>query len=71
MATTYRARIGQLIRGLAENDRMVEAKEALRALVEKIVLVPVPPEESGSGKSDGKPGLAIHRKRCPCHTVMA
>ncbi|MBY0138400.1 recombinase family protein, partial [Paracoccus yeei] len=60
MATTYRARIGQLIAGLSENDRVEEAKEALRALVEKIVLVPVPPEESGSGKSDGKPDLAIH-----------
>ncbi|WP_420873500.1 recombinase family protein [Paracoccus yeei] len=60
MATTYRARIGQLIAGLSENDRMEEAKEALRALVEKVELVPVPPEESGSGKSDGKPGLAIH-----------
>ena len=60
MATTYRARIGQLIAGLSENDRMEEAKEALRALVEKVELVPVPPEESGSGKSDGRPGLAIH-----------
>ena len=39
---------------------MEEAKEALRALIEKVELVPVPPEESGSGKSDGKPGLAIH-----------
>ena len=59
MAKSYRTRIGQLIAGLSENDRMEEAKEALRALIEKIVLVPVPPEESGSGKSDGRPGL-IH-----------
>jgi hypothetical protein len=31
MAQTYRARIGQLISGLAEAERMDEAKEALRA----------------------------------------
>ncbi|WP_423211230.1 hypothetical protein [Paracoccus yeei] len=60
MARAYRARIGQLIRGLAKAERMDEAKEALRALVEKIELVPVPQEESGSDKSDGRPGLAIH-----------
>ncbi|OWJ74310.1 hypothetical protein CDV49_19895, partial [Haematobacter genomosp. 1] len=56
MAKTYRARIGQLIAGLSEAERMDEAKEALRALIEKVELVPVSAEESESGK----PGLAIH-----------
>ena len=35
---------------------MDEAKEALRALMEKVELVPVPAEEIETGK----PGLAIH-----------
>ncbi|WP_418024812.1 recombinase family protein [Paracoccus sp. TD-10] len=56
MAKTYRARIGALIAGLSEAERMDEAKEALRALIDKVELVPVPAEDSG----DGKPGLAIH-----------
>ena len=56
MAKTYRARIGQLIAGLSEAERMDEAKEALRALIEKVELVPVSAEESETGK----PGLAIH-----------
>ena len=56
MARTYRDRIGQPILGLSEAERMDEAKEALRALVEKIELVPVPAEEN----SGAKPGLAIH-----------
>lgn len=41
MAKTYRTRVGQLIRGLSDVEGAEEAKEALRALVEKIVLVPV------------------------------
>lgn len=45
MAKTYRTRVGQLIRGLSEPDGAEEAKEALRALVEKIVLVPVQAED--------------------------
>ncbi|RWR24689.1 recombinase family protein, partial [Sinirhodobacter populi] len=74
MAQTYRARIGQLIHGLADAERMDEAKEALRALIEKVELVPVSTEEAeilkpgdsskpeNSGKPGGgnKPGLAIH-----------
>ena len=56
MAKTYRARIGQLIAGLSDSERMDEAKEALRALIEKVELVPVSVEESETGK----PGLAIH-----------
>ncbi|QEU10406.1 recombinase family protein [Paracoccus yeei] len=56
MARTYRTRIGQLIAGLAEAERMDQAKEALRALIEKVELVPVPAEESETGK----PGLVIH-----------
>ncbi|MPM02427.1 hypothetical protein SDC9_48676 [bioreactor metagenome] len=56
MAQSYRGRIGQLIAGLADADRMDEAKEALRALIEAVELVPVSADEA----EDGKPGLAIH-----------
>lgn len=42
MAKTYRDRVGQLIRGLTDAEDMEEAKEALRALVDKIVLTPDP-----------------------------
>ncbi|WCR18589.1 zinc ribbon domain-containing protein [Paracoccus alcaliphilus] len=56
MANTYRARIAQLIAGLSDAERMDEAKEALRALIEKVELVPVSAEESETGK----PGLATH-----------
>lgn len=45
LAKTYRACVGQLIRGLSDAQRQEQAKEALRALVEKIVLVPVETEE--------------------------
>ena len=48
MAKTYRDRVGQLIRGLSEPGAAEEAKEALRALVDKIVLVPVPVEDGGT-----------------------
>jgi len=75
MAKTYRARIGQLIAGLSEAERMDETKEALRALIEKVELVP----DAGQG---GKPGLAIQlhgalasllRLACglPVHEVVA
>jgi len=60
IAKTYRARIGQLIAGLAEAERMDEAKEALRTLVEKIELVPVAAGKADTGVPSGKPGLAIH-----------
>jgi site-specific DNA recombinase len=56
MAKTYRTRIGQLIAGLSEAERMDEAKEALRALIERLELVPLPAAESETGKA----GLAIH-----------
>nr|WP_255440811.1 hypothetical protein [Paracoccus sp. MC1854] len=49
MAKTYRTRVGQLIRGLAEPDGDEAAKEALRSLVDKIVLVPEA-DEAGSTK---------------------
>ena len=52
MAKTYRDRVGQLIRGLSEPAGAEDAKDALRALVETIVLVPVTAE-------DGGPRLAI------------
>ena len=42
MAKTYRDRIGQLIRGMSHAGEVDEAKEALRALVDKIVLSPKP-----------------------------
>ena len=48
MARTYRTRVGQLIRGLADPDGGEEAKEALRALVEKIVLAPEADEDGGT-----------------------
>lgn len=47
MARTYRTRVGALIRGLSDADGMDEAKEALRCLIEKIVLVPVEGEDGG------------------------
>jgi site-specific DNA recombinase len=47
-AKTYRARVGQLIRGRSDARRQEEAKEALRALVEEIVLVPVETEDGGT-----------------------
>ena len=49
-----------VIRGLAEAERMDEAKEALWALVEKIELGPVAAGENPDGKPCDKPGLAIH-----------
>ena len=52
MAAAYRKRVGQLVRGLSEPEGQEEAKEALRALMAKIVLVPV--EEA-----DGSTRLAI------------
>ena len=49
MSETYRDRVAALIRGLTEGDGMEEAREALRGLIEKIVLEP---------RVDGE-GLAI------------
>lgn len=49
MSETYRERVAALIRGLAAGEEMDEAREALRGLIEKIVLTP---------RSDG-PGVAI------------
>ncbi|MDT0684499.1 hypothetical protein RM543_17600 [Roseicyclus sp. F158] len=40
MAVTYRERVGALIRGLGDTDGMEEAMDALRGLVERIVLTP-------------------------------
>ncbi|MEI4488903.1 hypothetical protein V8J36_22200 [Frigidibacter sp. MR17.14] len=42
MAATYRKRIGALIRGLGDAEHMPEAKEAVRALIDRIVLTPTP-----------------------------
>lgn len=52
MVRAYRERIGTLIRALTEPDGMEEAKEALRGLIERIVLVPMVAE-------DGSTTLAI------------
>ena len=68
MAKTYRSRISQLIAGLSEAERMDETKEALRALIEKVELVPVSTQEAEGGNptdrgkfdNTGKPGLTIH-----------
>ena len=49
MAETYRDRVGVLIEGLGREDGLEETREALRGLIEKIVLVP---------RSDGQ-GLDI------------
>ena len=40
MSETYRERVAVLIRGLAESEGMEEAREAIRGLIEKIVLTP-------------------------------
>ena len=48
MARTYRTRVGQLIRGLSDADGQEEAKEALRSLVDKIVLVPERDKDGGT-----------------------
>ena len=40
MALTYRDKVTELINRLSDKDTMPEAKEALRALLERIVLVP-------------------------------
>ncbi|MEZ0469003.1 recombinase family protein, partial [Phaeobacter sp. SYSU ZJ3003] len=49
VSETYRERVAALIRGLAEIDGMEEAREAIRGLIEKIVLTP---------RGDG-PGLTV------------
>ncbi len=49
MSQTYRERVAALIRGLAESEGMEEAREAIRGLIEKIVLSP---------RTDG-PGLTV------------
>ncbi|WP_322893366.1 recombinase family protein [Yoonia sp. 67] len=40
MSETYRERVAALIRGLGESEGMEEAREAIRGLIEKIVLTP-------------------------------
>ncbi|MFV1877799.1 recombinase family protein, partial [Nioella sp.] len=40
MSETYRERVAALIQGLAESEGMEEAREAIRGLIEKIVLTP-------------------------------
>ena len=42
MSETYRDHVATLIRGLGEGDGMEEAREALRGLIDKIVLMPTP-----------------------------
>ena len=49
MSETYRERVAALIRALAESEGMEEAREAIRGLIEKIVLTP---------RADG-PGLTV------------
>lgn len=56
MATSYRGRISQLIAGLSDAEWMDEAKAALRALIERVELVPV----SAEARETGRPGLAIN-----------
>ena len=40
MSQTYRQRVAALIRGLADSEGLEEAREAIRGLIEKIVLTP-------------------------------
>ena len=47
MSETYRERVAALIRGLGEGDAMEEAREALRGLIDKIVLIPADGEDGG------------------------
>ncbi|MEP4126724.1 MAG: hypothetical protein ABJL98_18575 [Lentilitoribacter sp.] len=42
MAVTYQERVSELISGLSNADRLQEAQEALRALIDRIVLQPSP-----------------------------
>ena len=42
MAASYRARVGLLIAQLQQPEGMLEAKEALRGLIDRIVLMPQP-----------------------------
>ncbi|WP_116086434.1 zinc ribbon domain-containing protein [Tropicimonas sp. IMCC34011] len=51
MAVTYRDRVGALIRGLGDADGMEAAKDALRGLVERIVLTP---------EADGDLSIDLH-----------
>ena len=51
MAETYRDRVAALIRGLDEEEGLEETREALRGLVEKIVLVPQK-EDTGATSLD-------------------
>lgn len=52
MARTHRTRIGQLIAGLSEAERMDVAKEALRALIKKIEMVPISADEAEDGSRE-------------------
>jgi site-specific DNA recombinase len=47
MSETYRERVAALIRGLGETNAMDEAREAVRSLIEKIVLTPAEGEDGG------------------------
>ena len=49
MAQRYKAEITQLIRGLKNNEGYGEAKEHVRALIEKITLTPI----------EGRKGLSV------------
>lgn len=42
MAATYRSRVSALIAGLSTGTELSEAKDALRAMIDRIVLTPSP-----------------------------
>ncbi|MBM1931907.1 recombinase family protein, partial [Sulfitobacter pseudonitzschiae] len=44
MAETYREKVGALIARLQEPDSIPEAKDALRGLIDRIVLSPTSPD---------------------------
>ncbi|WP_052042177.1 recombinase zinc beta ribbon domain-containing protein [Paracoccus sphaerophysae] len=72
MAKTYRDRVAALIRGLGQSEGAEEAKEALRGLIDRIVLVPVETAEGASrlvidlqGDLAGLLSLATSRRIAP------
>ncbi len=53
MAETYREKISNLIARLQQPDGMLEAKEALRGLIDRIVLAPIEPDSKLSVHLEG------------------
>ena len=67
MALTCRDKVGVLIYQLGKPDDMAEAKEALRGLIDRIVLAP----NVTTGKLDIKIEGALTAPAIPCAGVQA